>query len=543
MTSCGEHWSGTDFAPIRRVWFRPVCAVGLFGLLWSCASYHDVTDVTEEAACVALEREYYDEALLANQQYRPVYKQLQDRTGVDILNIPGETTATLEHYPMGDQYQLSSVPLLIGEEEYGLIQRGVAQRARAYAAFLWHLISGDEIPHSVVPYTVVQYWVETNHLGLWALKRHWRHKLKEGDPQSLKDHISFFYGPDLMRGANGEWWVLEDNIGGDLGGPDDISSMFLTWKATLGLTDEQLSSYQTGLGTVGRFTEMFATKHRIEKSQIRALAYKQTFGAGTKAIPWSPGIDGLIPANVLPAALDLGQQRLIREYENIGISVSPIEEIDHTLSTLTAQNILAFANARWKVTDEAWSQPDIWWMQSPDTEMLGNKVLLPYVEAMIDHYLGEKPLLRTRPSAVVIAYRSLQDPFFELVPMQGTKATIDLTDIDNLVLKAVDQSGGTGVGVGRYVNLEQWLVNGGFTARTIPLIAQQYLEASRLLGYAIDIRPLCYVAGFDHVTLSPAPWGRRSRLPATHRVREGYVGLTNTRQGAFELVVLVVKSM
>ncbi len=100
---------------------------------------------------------------------------------------------------------------MIDEHEYkNVVQKGVAQRARAIKAFLQDHFSGNKkyLQEKIIPESVIKGIIERN------LEEDWIKYIKPQD-------INFSYGPDTIRASDGSFRVIEDNPG-FIGGPGDI---------------------------------------------------------------------------------------------------------------------------------------------------------------------------------------------------------------------------------------------------------------------------------------------------------------------------------
>lgn len=105
---------------------------------------------------------------------------------------------------------LDSMPRILTSEDYDILKKGVEQRALAIRAFLTDHYSGrkEYAQSNVIPKEVVKRIIarsgEAGYKGLIAPK-----------------NISFFYGPDIIKDSEGNWRVIEDNMG-FIGGIGDM---------------------------------------------------------------------------------------------------------------------------------------------------------------------------------------------------------------------------------------------------------------------------------------------------------------------------------
>ncbi len=136
------------------------------------------------------------------QQVYSIYSKIKSKAKKEIAE---KTTNDF----MGDN-ALFPIPRLFTKEEYKLIQEGVEQRGNALRLFLRDHYSGDKeyLKQKVIPEKIIQNIIKrTGEQSFEGLIR----------PQD----ISFWYGPDIIRGPDGKFKVLEDNLG-FIGGMGDL---------------------------------------------------------------------------------------------------------------------------------------------------------------------------------------------------------------------------------------------------------------------------------------------------------------------------------
>jgi uncharacterized circularly permuted ATP-grasp superfamily protein len=105
-------------------------------------------------------------------------------------------------------YPQSSLPRILTQIEFQILEKGVDQRARAILAFLQDYVSKGIRWRRVVPAGVLKSVI---------FRHHAENYLKNIKPEG----ISFPYGPDIIRDNNGKWRVLEDSAG-IIGGIGDL---------------------------------------------------------------------------------------------------------------------------------------------------------------------------------------------------------------------------------------------------------------------------------------------------------------------------------
>ncbi|MFT3775001.1 MAG: circularly permuted type 2 ATP-grasp protein [Minicystis sp.] len=106
---------------------------------------------------------------------------------------------------------LTAMPRILGRSEYATLARGTAQRARALHAFYEDYLGEQAFRDRVVPGRIIDAIVERTGEGPF------RRSLGE----RVRKQLRAFFGPDLVRAADGRFYALEDNIH-FVGGPGDL---------------------------------------------------------------------------------------------------------------------------------------------------------------------------------------------------------------------------------------------------------------------------------------------------------------------------------
>ncbi|MBI2606533.1 MAG: circularly permuted type 2 ATP-grasp protein [Deltaproteobacteria bacterium] len=138
--------------------------------------------------------EVFDGDGFVRPHYRQIYKAYKQLSKSQIRRIEKSTKKDF----MGDNEMLA-LPRVISETEYAELKAGVDQRGRAFLAFLRDHYSGKlSYLDKVIPADVMQRILERNYEYDWV---------GTANPEQL----GFWYGPDIVRGRDGRWRVMEDN--------------------------------------------------------------------------------------------------------------------------------------------------------------------------------------------------------------------------------------------------------------------------------------------------------------------------------------------
>lgn len=290
------------------------------------------------------------------------------------------------------------MPRIIPKNHWEKLSAGLLQRGNAINAWISDLYNGDQ---SVVPDEVIKSSVFYR---------------KDQLPEStVPVHI---YGPDVVHLRNGEYVVLEDNVRvpsgvayseavrkaaraafGDTFEPyrvRRIAPYYEMLRATLGsAAPEAVEDPTIAIVTSGPGDSAYFEHSRIaERCGIRLLTL------GECRIE-----DGEVRARSDGARIDVIYRRVEGGY--VVADLPELERVYH-------EGGVGFANAL-------------------GVGVADDKAVFPYVPAMIEHYLGEKPILNNAPTI------SLADP------EQRSEA---LERLPELVLKLREGYGGLGVIIG-----------------------------------------------------------------------------------------------
>ncbi|MFQ1002674.1 circularly permuted type 2 ATP-grasp protein [Modestobacter sp. SSW1-42] len=318
----------------------------------------------------------------------------------------------LEHGPAGEAhpFTVDPVPRVLEHREWSGIAAGVDQRLRALEAFVADVHGPREaVRAGVVPAAVV----DTNryvHPGL-PTPRRW----------------IGMAGPDLVRGADGEFVVLEDNV--------RTPSLLAYALAARDLVAPRLG-VQPGPAPV-REAAAAAMRRMLADATDVADPVVAVLGDGPRsAVSWEidrfgelVGAPVVLPAQLTPRGADL----LLPDGRRVDL-----------LWRRTSEERLTDDDGRPNDLGElllpALRAGTVTVVNAFGTGVADDKRTFPYVEDLVRHFLGEEPLLRSQP-----AY-DLGDP-------DALRAVLDR--LAELVLKPRSGSGGWGVLIGPRATAEQ----------------------------------------------------------------------------------------
>ncbi|CAL1138443.1 unnamed protein product, partial [Cladocopium goreaui] len=163
----------------------------------------------------------------------------------------------------------------------------------------------------------------------------------------------------------------------------------------------------------------------------------------------------------------------------------------------------------------------------PGLVLVEDKELCAYMDKLIQHYLGEEPILRTIPTRSFSTDPQLLHTVFDIPSNQS-----------NVVVKRVDGRGGNAVWVGAKLPRNDFLAARPLVAaEPEAFIVQRYTALSKVDGQITDLRGPAFITSSDEplsggtgVAVSPVLWSRG--VPA-----DGSNGKVNISDAGFEFAV------
>jgi hypothetical protein len=408
------------------------------------------------------------------------YVRFRQRTGVDALSPADAVIARLTDAPLGDASRIDPVPLILPDADLEEIREGVRQRARALQRFLADIARGhgaflaqrEGLPNALLARILTDYGHDVDELRLcWASRD--------------RADVCFTYAPDLVRVGDGaEWRVLEDNVG-CIGGLADSWYCRCAYLAAVGVdSDADPDAVPDLCRGVQRF-----------------LAGTDAARAGVEL-----GCDASVDGRVIRESARRAE--LLRR---IGIRAD-----DGSRDSCVAR-IVNFPSARAQYHG-AFRRGEVTLLNSPYAEILGDKRLLPHVEAMISFYLGEEPRLRALGTRVV-------------------EVSDDVAAIVSGVLKLAQGAQGSSVYFLDDAQERERALRAVEQAEAMSFVLQEAAAHTRGNGGIhhdrLELRPFAFVVGDDAVVASRTP---SARVPATGRRR------ANLGQGSRYAAVLAESS-
>lgn len=312
--------------------------------------------------------ERYNEAIDADGQPRPAWHAFHARTGLDLVRLARDGHARAPA-PLG-RFAILPVPLVIDDHEYRqTIAPGIRQRALALQSFFLDLVRGDFAalgnPGPLVNLVTRLLGAAGATGSAWAGKH-------------LED-VRFTYAPDLVRGPDGQWRVLEDNVG-CVGGV--VDAYLATWRVLAHLRTEVHPAVPAGPDFAPAVAAFLARVNRPataddavallgpeaddeDSEESRKAHVLRELGLRVCAGPQPPGAGARPDASRLGAVVNFD----LRGW-------TPAAEL----------------------VDTVFGRQDVALMNAPGVGVLGHKALLPFADRIVSFYSGTPPLVPTAPT-------------------------------------------------------------------------------------------------------------------------------------------------
>jgi uncharacterized circularly permuted ATP-grasp superfamily protein len=372
-------------------------------------------------------------------------------------------------------FPFDPVPRVLSSGEWRSLTRALSQRAMALDHFVSDCYGAQRaIRHGVVPGRLV--YSSTGYL---------RDIVGIRPPRATWCHVS---GIDVVR-LQGTFHVLEDNVRI----PSGIAYALESRRAMEALAPDwfELAQVRPIHGYTARLRRIL---QRIAPRQWEADIVVLTPGSYNAAY-----YEHKLLANEMHATLVEGHELIVVEDEVYRRDTEgAVHLVDVIYSRVNSEWLDPLVFRRDSMLGapgiiEAWRRGNVAIANAPGTGVADDKLIYPYVPAMIRYYLGEEPLMDNVP-------------------------TYDLTDdiqrahvhanIGSMVLKPVDTSGGYGIHFGRLMPAEERAeLMAQVDADPRHWLAQEEVELSRAVclrsggGFesrVVDLRPF--------VLLDERPW-------------------------------------
>ncbi|HNO93347.1 MAG TPA: circularly permuted type 2 ATP-grasp protein [Anaerolineales bacterium] len=436
---------------------------------------------------------FYDEMFSSAGQPRPHYEVLRKylqgmtaemfaerRRAADAAFLYQGITFTVYGQEDGIEriFPFDLVPRIIPNTEWDHLERGLTQRVTALNLFLHDIYHEQRILREkrIPPELVFS-------------SRNFRHEMIGVNVP--KDRYVHIVGTDIVRGGDGEYYVLEDN----LRSPSGVSYMLENRQAMKQTFADLFSQYGVlpiehypqellnTLRSVAPHDYSDATVVLLTPGIYNSAYFEHTFLARQMGIEIVEGRDLVAHQNKI-------YMRTTRGLKLVDVIYRRVDDDFLDPLSFRQDSVLGVAGLL-----NAYRAGNVTIANSIGTGVADDKAVYAYTPEMIRFYLGEEPILNNVPT-----YLGWNDSECDYI----------LNNLDKLVVKAVNESGGYGMLVGTHASKEERdQFRERVRANPRNYIAQPTLALSRhptlldgeLYGCHIDLRP--YILYGDKVVVVP----------------------------------------
>jgi uncharacterized circularly permuted ATP-grasp superfamily protein len=450
---------------------------------------------------------FFDEMFQSPGQPRPHYRPLAERLAAMSADQLGERIRVANAFFLtqgigftvyGDDegtdriFPFDLVPRIVPADEWQMIERGLVQRLRALNLFLADIYHRQQILEAgIVPPELV--------FG----SRNFRREMMGFDvPGGVYAHVG---GVDLVRDGEGRYLVLEDN----LRTPSGVSYMLESRQALKRIFAALFDRY--GVRAIDQYPrELFETLRSVAPrasgreptivlltpGAYNSAYFEHSFLGRQMGVEIVEARDLIVHRNLVFNRTTSGMQRVDVIYRRID---------DDFLDPLAfrGDSLLGVPGLL-----NAYRAGNVTLANAIGTGVADDKAIYPYVPEMIRFYLGEDAILENVPT-----YQATDEADLAYI----------LDHLEELVVKAVDQSGGYGMLIGpASTATERDEFRRLIVAEPRNYIAQPTIALSRhptfvdgeLRGCHIDLRPFV-LSGADVTRIVPGGLTRTALRPGS----------------------------
>ena len=352
------------------------------------------------------------------------YKEINEYTKMSFFN-QGITFAVYSDELRGVEriFPFDLFPRIIAKDEWEMIEKGVIQRNLAINMFLWDIYHEKKILRDkIVPQELI-----------YSSPYYYKQMLNVNPIGKVYTHVA---GTDLIKHADGNYYVLEDNVRCPsgvsyvLGNREAIKKTFpnLLLNHNLCSVQEYPLELLNIMQSVAPESADTPTCVVLTPGVYNSAYYEHSFLALNMGIPLVEGRDLFVEKNFVYMKTIYGPKRVDVIYRRVDD-----EFIDP--KTFNPKSVLGIPGIM-----NAYREGNVTLMNAPGTGAADDKAVYTYVPDMIKYYLSEEPILRN-----VQTYRCEKDDEFKYV----------IENMEKLVIKPVDESGGYGILIGSAATKEQ----------------------------------------------------------------------------------------
>lgn len=317
-------------------------------------------------------------------------------------------------------FPFDPIPRIIESEEFAYLEKGLSQRVKALNLFIKDIYSDKKIvKDGVVPEDFIfassGYMVECE--GIMPSK-------------GVYSHIS---GIDLVKGKNGEWYVLEDNLRVPSGASYPMVARELCRKSSPKTFEqnrlEDNRDYAKLLRQTMDYVNVEGHTVILTPGRYNAAYFEHSYLAEKTGAHLVSGQDLVVEGDKLYyRTYDGKKERVGAVYRRISDDyLDPMNFVDESL--IGVPHIF-----------DVYRKGNVALLNAPGNGVADDKGIYYFVPKMVKYYLDEEPILQNAPTYL---------PFYE------EDMAYVLEHFDDLVLKDVAEAGGYGVVFGNTMTKEE----------------------------------------------------------------------------------------
>jgi len=445
-------------------------------------------------------REQYSKVFGALQQLQTSDLNQKDILASELFMNQGITfTVYSDNAGIERIFPFDIIPRIITSAEWDHVERGIKQRLKALNLFLKDIYNDQEILKAgIIPAALIS-----------SCPHYTRevHGIKV--PHDIYVHIS---GIDLIRGDDGTFYILEDN----LRTPSGVSYMLENREVTKRIFPEMLSANKVRM--VNNYPLML---HQILLSLAPQQISNPTVALLTPGVYNSAYYEHTFLARQMGIQLVEGRDLVVDNHKVFMKTTSGLEQVhviyrridDEFLDPLVFRPDSALGVPGLM---SAYRKGNIALVNAVGNGVADDKAVYAYVPDMIKYYLNEAPILPNVPT-------------YQLSDKDAREHVF--ANISKMVVKRTNQSGGYGMVMGNKIEEEEWLkAKAEIEEDPRSFIAQPIIQLSTVPCFIdgkfqprhVDLRPYA-LCGPDGVQIVP---GGLTRVA----LREGSL-VVNSSQG------------
>lgn len=317
-------------------------------------------------------------------------------------------------------FPFDAIPRIIGHEEFDYLERGLKQRVKALNLFLKDIYSKKQIvKDGVVPEDFI--FASSGYMAEC-----------EGaiPPKGIYSHIS---GIDLVKGKDGTWYILEDNLRVPSGASYPMIARELCRRSSPDTFHDNRLEDNRNYAKLLRKTMDYVNPggHTVilTPGRYNAAYFEHSYLAEKTGAHLANGSELVVEDDKLfYRAMDGKLERVGAVYRRIS---------DEYLDPMNfnPESLIGIPHIY-----DVFKKGNVALLNAPGNGVADDKGIYYFVPKMIKYYLGEEPVLSNAPTYL---------PFYE----EDMKYVLE--HFDDLVLKDVAEAGGYGVVFGNSMTAQQ----------------------------------------------------------------------------------------